>query len=198
MVASLTVAHRNDQILIRNQVVRQLAEIWPAMDWADLAKTYPAWAESVGSIVERYRHQSIALSAAYLEAFRQSQNVPGVARIVRAGPVPPDQLHASLTVTAVASVKSASKLGVARGIAMANAFVLSAGAASRLALDGGRQTITDSIHADTYAVGWVRITSPSCCDFCAGIADESLTNPALASDFQAHDHCGCSAEPVYR
>jgi len=73
------------------------------------------------------------------------------------------------------------------------------GTATRLVLDGGRRTLVESIRADPRAEGWQRVTSGSPCAFCAMVASRG---PAYASEraarFEAHDHCGCSAEPYYR
>lgn len=188
----LTETHRRAQLAIRAQVLIDLHRLWPSMDWANITKTYPAWATSVAALVDRHRLASAALAAAYLRAFRAASGVTGTAPIVLAGPVPDTQLDTALRVTAVYSVKAAATRGVSAPEAMANAYVRSSAAISRLVLAGGRDTITSTLAADKRASGWVRVTSGNPCAFCAELAG----NPSSTS-FQAHDGCGCSAEPVY-
>jgi hypothetical protein len=189
----LTETHRRAQLAIRARVLLDLKALWPAMDWEHLDRTYPAWATAVGAIVEQRRTDSANLAAAYLRAFRTAAGIPGRAPIVLADPVPAKQLATSLRVTAVYSAKSATARGVSADQAMAAAFVRSAGAITRMVLDGGRDTITSSLAADNRAAGWERVTDGDACAFCAELAGHPSS-----SSFQAHDGCGCSAEPIYR
>jgi hypothetical protein len=163
------------------------------MDWTNLDRTYPAWATAVAALVAKHRVTSTNLAAAYLRAFRAAAGVGGTARVVLAEPVPAPQLDTVLKVTAVYSAKKATARGVSADQAMAAAFARSSGAISRLVLGGGRDTITSTLDADPRATGWERVTSGNPCRFCADLAG----HPSSTS-FQAHDGCGCSAEPVYR
>lgn len=193
MTAVLTDTHRRAQLAVRARVVRDMQRLWPAMDWTRLDTTFPAWVTAVAALVDRYRATSTNLAAAYLRAFRTASGITGVAPIVPAERVPVAQVAAAMHVSAVAYTKTAATRGVTGKAAMDTAFVRSAGAVTRLVLGGGRDTIAASTAADRRAVGWIRVTSASPCDFCAGLADG--TN---SSGFAAHDHCGCTAEPVYR
>ena len=189
----ITEQHRQAQLMLRARVLRDLTRLWPAMDWTDLDRTYPAWATAVAALVDRHRATSAGLAAAYLRAFRTANGVPGAPPIVLAPPVERDRLDTSLRVTAVYATKAAATRGVPADAAMATAFTRSAGAISRLVLDGGRDTITASVDADRRAVAWDRVTDSNPCDFCRDLASGPST-----SGFPAHDGCGCSAEPVYR
>lgn len=191
--APLTQTHRRAQLAVRARVLLELKALWPAMDWTNLDKTYPAWAVAVAAIVAKHRATSTSLAASYLQAFRAAAGISGTAKIVLAEPVPADQLDTVLKVTAVYAAKSATKRGVSAEQAMAAAFVTSSGAISRLVLGGGRDTITSTLKADRRATGWERVTSGNPCKFCSDLAG----HPSSTS-FQAHDGCGCSAEPVYR
>lgn len=191
--APLTQTHRRAQLALRAQVLLELKALWPAMDWTNLDRTYPAWATAVGAIIDRRWVTSTNLAAAYLRAFRTAAGVPGTATVVLADPVPAGQLDTVLKVTALYSAKSATRRGVSADQAMAAAFVRSSGAITRLVLGGGRDTITASLAKDPRATGWERVTSGNPCPFCADLAG----HPSSTS-FQAHDGCGCSAEPVYR
>lgn len=191
--APLTQSHRRDQLALRARVLLELKALWPAMDWTNLDRTYPAWATAVGAIVAKHRATSTNLAADYLRAFRTAAGVPGTAKIVLAEPVPAGQLATVLKVTAVYSAKKATARGVSADRAMAAAFVTSSGAISRLVLGGGRDTITSTLAKDPRAAGYERVTSGNPCSFCS-----SLAGHPSSTSFQAHDGCGCSAEPVYR
>lgn len=168
------------------------------MDWSDLDRSFPGWFAVVAPLVTSSRAKSVALAKLYLIKHRRAARIPGQSPIVAAAPIPPEKLSIALQVTARASVKAAAGRGVAADRAMANAFVQSSGAATRLVLEGGRETIVSTVKADPRAVGMIRVTSGRACDFCDDLAAYSVTNPALQTDFQAHDHCGCTAQPVYR
>lgn len=47
-------------------------------------------------------------------------------------------------------------------------------------------------------VGWRRVTSDNPCDFCAMLAAQgAVYNAEETADFEAHDNCSCTAEPVW-
>lgn len=194
----LTEAHRQGQIALRSEMMRSLQKLWPAMDWSDLDRTFPAWADANATLIRLNHSRSAALAASYLRAYRISQGVAGPLAVVTAKPLEPTLVRSVLEITARASAKAAAIRGVAAEQAMANAFVRSSGAATRLAMRGGRETITETIKADPRATGYERVVSAGACKFCQDIAGWAKGNDALNSDFEAHDHCGCTAQPTYR
>lgn len=192
-MADLAVVHRKAQLAIRAQAMSDMARLWPAMDWRALDQSFPAWFQSMAALIAGHRILSSSAAARYLRSARFAAGIPGDAPVVLAAAVPEEKLRVALATTAVWGAKAASVQGVSANQAMANAFVRSSGAATRLILEGGRQTITETAKADGRAVGMRRVTSANPCDFCAQLA----TNPELQFDFQAHDHCGCSAAVTY-
>lgn len=60
-----------------------------------------------------------------------------------------------------------------------------------------RGTITGSSVADPAARGWERIGSGEC-DFCSMLLGRGAVYSEATADFQAHDHCRCSAAPVFK
>lgn len=192
--APLTATHRQAQLALRARVVRDLQTLWPALDWEDIDRTFPIWARVVSTLIDRNRTTSASLASAYYRAFRfeagHTDPLPAIAPPV----LPRAQVQTVLRVTSIVSIKAAATRGLAREAAMANAFVASSGAVSRLVLDAGRETIRASTLADPKARGWERVTSGRTCDFCASLASEVYEGDA---NFQAHDHCGCTAQPVY-
>lgn len=196
--APLTATHRQAQLALRAGVLRDLQKLWPAMDWTDLDRTFPLWATAIGALVTKNRHTSASLAAAYYRAFRFAAGITDTAPIILAQPVDPTKLAISLQVTALAGAKAAAARGVTREVAMANAFVRSSGAVTRLVLEGGRETIRETVAADPRARGWERVTGARSCGFCRLLASRGGVFKATTADFQAHDHCGCTAQPVYR
>jgi hypothetical protein len=71
------------------------------------------------------------------------------------------------------------------------------GGVSRHVNDGGRHTVLENVGQDRQARGWQRITAAQPCSFCAMIASRGAVFSADTASFEAHDHCQCTAEPVY-
>jgi hypothetical protein len=76
---------------------------------------------------------------------------------------------------------------------MRNALTQTSGAMSRLVLDAGRETVTRHRHRRR---GWLGAVGNGECDWCAQYLDGEV-HYTEGYDFNAHDHCGCTAEPVY-
>jgi hypothetical protein len=70
-------------------------------------------------------------------------------------------------------------------------------AAVRLALDGGRETLLDTMRDDQRALGWARSASGNACAFCAMLASRGPVYKEDSAGFQSHDGCGCTPEPVF-
>jgi hypothetical protein len=193
-VNTLTQRHRAQQLLLRRATVAQLARLWPALDWARLDATYPAFAVQVAGMVQRNRQTSAGLAAAYLRAFRRAQGVPGEVRPVFADPFNAEQFSVTLHSTTVAPAKAAAGRGDDPNTAMASALTLATGAMVRLVLDAGRQAVMATTAADPAASGWRRVLGGGGCDFCRERAGVRMTS---AEVFEPHGHCGCTAEPTY-
>lgn len=59
-----------------------------------------------------------------------------------------------------------------------------------------RLTIMQSSIADPSARGWQRVGVGEC-DFCRLLLGRGAVYSEDTADFQAHDHCGCTAEPAF-
>lgn len=81
---------------------------------------------------------------------------------------------------------------------------------TRLALQGGRQTVVDAVQEDRQARGWARETRGDCCYFCAMLASrgavyknehtagrEANAKFTGAGEFKFHNNCHCVAVPVF-
>lgn len=195
MADRLSEAHRVAQLALRADVLRALVKLWPAMNWDDLDGSFTVWLAATAPLISANHDRSTALAAAYLKRHRAMYGPRGSFAPVLAPPLDPERIATSARVTALAGTKAAAGRGVNRDTAMANAFVLSSGEATRLVLAGGRDTMTATVKADPKAKGYERITSGSPCDFCADLA--GITSKDAPPDFQAHGHCGCGFAVSY-
>lgn len=193
----LTEAHRRGQLRIAAQTIAAMRAIWPLLDPDDLDRTFERWITAALAVIDGQRDQSSRLAAAYVSAFKRAE-VSRPAVIELAPPALVDSLTTSLLVTGPLSVKRAMARGVPLGRAVGVAEASSAASAMRHTLDAGRSTIRASLAADGDAEGWTRVTSGGACKFCSMLASRGGVYSARTADFEAHDGCGCSAEPVYR
>lgn len=64
----------------------------------------------------------------------------------------------------------------------------------RYTLEGGRNTIIESVAADPQAVGWQRIARPDACKFCRFLmSNGAVYKTADTGSFAAHQDCKCVA-----
>lgn len=95
-------------------------------------------------------------------------------------------------------VKLLTQRGEVADTAMAKGLVATSGTAGRQVLNGGRHTGLTLVDADETALGWIRVTDGDPCYFCAMLAGRGPVYKSEATaGFQAHDHCACTAEPVF-
>lgn len=196
----LTEAHRLAQARLGAQTVQQMLTVWPLLDADDLDGSTQRWLRAVVPIVQRQRSVSARLAGNYMSTFRAlelGQVSPFVPTLVEAEPV--EAIMQSLTVTGPVAVKAHMRSSPVVDRAMEIGRTMSSGSAMRHAMNGGRQTITESVRNDQRAIGWARATSGKPCAFCAMVASRGpVYREESTGDFQAHDHCSCGVEPVYR
>ncbi|MEU5950335.1 hypothetical protein ABZ793_32995 [Micromonospora sp. NPDC047465] len=197
--AQLTVAHRQAQLALRADVLADLTRLWTLFDAGDLEATFTRFAAAAEILIRQRHGDSAGLAAAYFERFRSAEGVDGTAAAQLVDPPPPVLVRETLRLVGVNGVTTAAQAGLSPAQASRRGLVRVAGAATRLVLGGGRNTLAASVRRDREAEGWQRVTDGSPCAFCAMVASRG---PAYTSQrtarFEAHDHCGCSAEPYYR
>lgn len=194
----LTQRHRAQQLLLRKVTRQQVAKVWPALKYEALDDSYPRLAAAVAPIVKANRLTSSGLAVGYVREMRRQAKVLGTLTPNLAPSLVVDQLTASLHATSVAHIKAATGRGVAPDLAMSNGLSEAIGAMARLVLDAGRVTTLQTLASDSRAVGFERVLGGSGCQFCQMLAGRGGVYSADTADFEAHDHCGCTAEPVYR
>lgn len=197
----LSEAHRVGQARLGAQTVALVLATWRVLNPEDFQGTFADWLRVIVPLVQAQREKSATLAANFVRTYRSlelgltDRNFEPV--VADAVDVP--KLTTSLLVTGPAVARAALARGVNIDDAVEAAQVTSSGAAMRHVLNGGRETIVGTVDADDRALGWARTTSGSPCSFCAMLVGRG---PVYRSEdsggFQAHDHCSCGVEPVYR
>ncbi|RTL03901.1 MAG: hypothetical protein EKK62_17340 [Acidimicrobiia bacterium] len=189
----LTEAHRLAQARLSAQTVTELVQVWPLLDPADTFATTDRWLVAVRALLTRQHDASAALARTYLLAFRavEAPDADPFDPIV-IGPLDPRRLGISMVAEGPARITKATQAGVALEQAARAAQATTAATGSRLALNGGSDTIVATAQADPVFVGIRRVTSPGCCAFCAMLAARSADG--LSADFN-RPHGGCHCQP---
>lgn len=196
----LTEAHRLAQARLGVATVQDMVAVWRLLDPRDLDATTARWLRVARRVIDSRHRQSTTLAANYMRAFRAVE-LGGAERfsLMLADALPVEQVATVLTATGPAALKAATARGLTLTDATSRAFTTMAGEAQRLALDGGRSTITATIDADPKALGWARATSGRPCAFCAMLAGRGpVYKGAGTADFKPHGSCHCVPKPVYR
>ena len=192
----LTEAHRQTQFRLRAAAASDTLEIWRRIfDPSDIDASWSRMEPAVEAVTRDYRRQSSGLAAAYYRNHRSAEGVPGRAEPRLAAQPPRDALRYSLGFYGL--VRPNELLRAGRPDVAQQAGVHLVGGVSRHVNDGGRETILNTVQADERARGWQRITAGDPCSFCAMIAARGAVFREGTANFESHDHCACSAEPVY-
>src|SRR5690606_4035773 len=175
--AAATEAHRLAQARIGTATARGLLRTWRLLDPFNLDGTVGSWLDAATSVVTAGHTRSVAEAISYLRSFRVAELV-GLGDLAGAGaafdPVAAalnlDARRTSLLVTRPVAIKAGTRRGLSGDRLVAEARAASARAGMRHALNGGRDTIIESVKADSKAQGWARATSGRPCAFCAMLA----------------------------
>lgn len=192
---SLTEEHRQAQLKVRSSALRDFLLLWPL--WRD-ESSFADLVAATMPLVRSYNRISASVAAAYFQALRAAEEVPGQSPARLADGINAAQVTTSLYVTAKVAQRDAASGGQSPEGAGQSAFVRTSGAVVRHVLSGGRDTILQSVAADPKALGWARVTDGDPCYFCLTLASRGAVYKSEATaSFEAHDHCGCSAMPVW-
>lgn len=192
----LTRAHRSAQLTLRAAVVRDLLILWGLFDPTDPG-SYEEFARLAALLIRTRYADSVGLASAYYREFLEAEGIPTRVTPLPAPDLDADRIHTSLFATGFAGTQRALRLGFSSDAAKQQGFVLVSGAASRLTLLGGRETITGTVGVDGLVTGWQRVTSSKPCSFCAMLASRGPVYREETVGFSAHDHCSCTPEPYH-
>lgn len=196
----LTAWHGEQQVVIGQMVSAAALSVLPGLDVASLSAldaTWPPVEQALIAAVNEAYGLSSAVAVDYYELFRAAEGVGGEATPVLADPLPEEQLATSLRVTGPVFAR---QLITAEDREIIEKLVQSLlGSTSRLALNGGRNTIERSGLADRELLGYARVChSARPCSFCRMLRSRGPQYLSRETgSFKAHDHCRCTAEPVY-
>lgn len=200
----LTALQRRLQLALRALTLQDVIAVWRLLDPVALDESWPGVETALLRIVQARRAQSALLAARYIAAFRAAEL--GTADTPPIPPVPADDdaVRVSLAVTGRETIRRLAPIpdqappGVVEQ-ASRTALTRVAGAVSRHVLDGGRETVLGAVAADRQALGWARVAGGGACAFCRMLASRGPAyRTQRTAGFQAHDHCACGIEPVYR
>lgn len=193
----LTDAHQRAQQGIQRAVARDVLAVWRLLDASELDRSFPAYLAAVRAVLAGHKATSANVAAAYYRAFREAEGVPGSVSVRLAADLVSEQVATSMLVTGPVTAKRAISSGHPTDTAMRKALASTIGAASRLAAQGGRDTVMGTFVRDDAAQGVARVTRGDGCSFCAMLASRGPVYSKSTADFQAHDNCNCTTEVVY-
>lgn len=199
MPSTLTQAHRVAQVRISGMTSIQVADLYGRIvDPTAVDSTVAAFIDAALPMVQRGYQQSAELAASYYGAQRAVALGPARYSTLVADALADEAVVTSLRVVGANYLKTATGRGVAVGRAFELAQTNVAGASSRHVQAGGRDTLMANVRADRRAQGWERVTSGNACDFCEMLAGRgAVYKEESTADFETHDHCSCTAEPVF-
>lgn len=188
----LTQLHRRQQLALRSATLRDVLRLWPMFDLDDIDESWPALETALLALIADRHRTSARLSSSYYRTFRAAERARGTFEPQVADPPNRTLVRATLTILGPIAAKKA--IAARRPRVAETTLTRLSGSVGRQVLEGGRQTLQRSVKADPQARGWRRVTDGDPCDFCRDIADAGLIGDSV--DFRAHDHCGCTQEPV--
>jgi len=206
VASELISAYQLDQRRVARGLLAELLRLWRAVVRLDDMASFVRFAELAAVLVGHRREESAQLAARFYELFRQAQVAAAVPASVPVGPFVPAPVAPVSESAMAGALRGAVLAGFVRGRragqsprrAADNALVKAAGAATRLVLGGGRETLLQAVRDDAQALGWLRLTDGDPCHFCLTLASRGPEYKTRQSaGFQAHDHCSCVPMPVF-
>lgn len=188
--ALLTAQHRRAQVALRAATLRDYLALWPL--WTGEPRSFANLVTAAIPLVRAQHRLSAAVAAAYYQSFRAAEGAAGTPT-TRMASLDAEVFAGTLYVTGRDMTRAAIAAGQAPQAAMRTALIRTSGTVGRFALAGGRDTLVASVREDPRASGHRRVLSGGACDFCQTLASSGVTD----ADFQAHDHCACTAEPAF-
>jgi hypothetical protein len=210
--------HHEEQKLLARHAVAELAPLWQILDFHDLRKSTPPWLKAVRPVIEKGYLTSQYVAAQFVQSYRSAElpvaeplgvevpNPYGVLGLVT--PAPKDtqlRIIAAMQATGPAWLAKNSKPGMdVEDIPdlLARGFSKSAGAATRLILNGGRGMVRSLLDVDKQAVGIQAVADDNSCKSCRYLSVTRLlkgvnTERQLDAVAVGHDFCTCSARLLY-
>jgi hypothetical protein len=212
----ITNRYRGDQVAIRAALLKEVLGLWALLNPANLGETAGRWLDLMVELVLAFRTRSVASTVDYYQRLRAAElgadAAPlNVAALPALGVGNPAQVRTSLAVTGPVGLEHRIvRRGMEPAAAAKVALVEVSGAASRHALNGGREVVMSAHEHDHLALGFARLTGPKPCAFCVMLASRgpvlytsraaalrTTTRSKRGEGHDYHDNCMCTAEPVF-
>lgn len=193
----LAEAYRAEQARVSAEATRDVLTLWLATYEPGNSQVWRRLIDALRALISGFRGRSSRAAVAYYLNARSHARAPGLLVPKMAPDAPAELVEVTAQVTGARAYGRSLSSGMTVEQARRNAGVQLSGAASRIALDAGRQTILDAVDEDREAVGWIRITDAKPCAFCSMLASRGPVYQEDTASFQAHAHCACIAAPVF-
>lgn len=194
----MTEAHRQVQARIVVALTARLSQVWRSVDPTNLRGTLDAPLVAGVLLTQRGRSASALAAQRYYARLRVAEGVAGRVDVPLAPPPPDTEVRGLLLGAGVKGVTNSLARGLSAKSARDNGLVKLVGSAIHVVAGGGRDTILKGVAGDPAAHGYQRVTDAKPCAFCSMIASRGIISYTESSaGFQAHGHCGCTAEPAF-
>lgn len=190
---ALAMSARTVQLAIRARLLRDVVKLWPALDPKRIDATFPGWVQAMTLLVTNYHRMSAAAAGNFYRAAREhATQSPTPERLIKLAADPAeDWMRRAFGYSGPGMLSRDTA-------APRTALTTTLGTAARIAADGGRTTILETVKADPVAVGWYRVTDGQPCAFCALLASRGIVYKEQTADFKAHNDCGCTGAPAFQ
>lgn len=187
-----TAAHRRDLALLATALTRRVNRIAMSANPADIDSWWERSSPELVAIVAQGHDVAAALARRYLSGHAAMEGVDLAPAAVAANRA---EIATSLHVTGPVAFKT--NMRISADPAMARLVMARAlqGATQRLTLNGDRSTTMRTFASSEVIAGWRRVGGG--CAFCLALISRGAVYSKTSADFQAHDRCRCSAEPLY-
>ncbi len=185
MSAALTRLHRRDLRALTRQATSDLSKLWRIA--GPVSASRGRLTVGLLALSEAYGPAAATLGADYYDEARDASRARGRYRAAPSAGIAPEALEV-LAGVAVGPLFGADPDPLA-------ALTLAAGGLQRHIANEDRETVLQSSIEDPQARGWVRVGGGGC-NWCQRYLDGEV-HYADGYDFPAHDHCNCTAQPVF-
>ena len=187
-----TALHRRDLQLLATAISRRVNRIAMAADPADIDRWWARAEPEVVRVVSQGHDVAAALARRYLAGHAAMEGVQVAPAAVTANQA---EIATSLHVTGPVAFKTNIRISEDPGVARRVMGQALSGSAQRLTLNGDRATTMRTFRESDEIAGWRRVGGG--CAFCSMLISRGAVYSKRTVEFQAHDHCKCSAEPLY-
>ena len=190
--------YRQQQIIVRRAALAA-AEVWRAVQFADLDGSWQAIAVRAEHLLAQGQYEAASAASAYVAAQAEAQDVASSAVHLNAsaftGRAADGRDLASLLRTGIVDVKVAIGAGMSRPEAMLRGKASLTTIYANETAQAGRNADQIAITAEPEMGGYVRVLSGASCSRCTILAGRFYRWNA---GFQRHPHCDCIHLPAHK